>query len=496
MAVSWAASTNVIGTDPLLVDPENGDYSVVSGTPAEDYGCQIFSLNSRDHYLTKTEITSPAKNTFRRSSIEVGGTITSSEFWSADTVKVTDNVIIENGVTVSIDSGVKLEFQDFYSIDVKGTILAIGDPENPIHFTSLHSEYFMVDHSDIGAWNGIKFNNISTLNTTSKLEYCVFEYSKSFEEKGGALQIFNVSGLEITNCIFRNNVADNGGAVSFEYHSSPRIFGNLFENNYAFVSGSPIYCSYSYPCFANNTIASNYVLNEETFHATAAIHSYISKPQLTNNIIWNNETNYYDPHQLLNCKAYYTTYNDIQFGHDGKGNIDGDPLFTEIGENPFALEPGSPCIDSGTSFLPFNFEFPEFDLAGNIRTYNDSIDMGAYEWQGTGISNNQLPISTAQITNYPNPFNPSTTITFELNNSLHNATSRHAEIAENTELIIYNIKGQKVKTYLINSSTDQLIYSVTWNGTNNINQPVSSGIYFAKLKGAKQILTRKMMLIK
>ncbi len=414
----------------------------------------------------------------------MGGNIISDEFWSADTIKVIDDVIIENGVTVSIEAGVKVEFQDFYSIDVNGTILALGEPENVIHFTSLQPEYFMIDHTEYGAWNGLKFNNISTSNSTSKLEYCIFEYSKSFEERGGAIRIYNVSDLEITNCIFQNNVADLGGAICFEYHSAPKLFGNLFENNHAFISGSPIYCSYSYPRIANNTIVSNFVLNEETFHGTAAIHTFISKPQITNNIIWNNETNFYDPHQLMNCKAFYTSYNDIELGHDGKGNIEQDPLFIGTGIHPFELEIDSPCIDSGTFSLPFGFEFPEFDLAGNIRTYNDSIDMGAYEWNEMGVEHYELPIANYNLRNYPNPFNPTTTILFSLT----------IEITENTEIIIYNLKGQKVKTIPVILSGDE--GSGIWNGTDDSGKSVSSGIYFYKLRAGDFQQVKKMMLLK
>jgi len=461
---------------------------VVPGSPAEDYGCQIFSPSSRENILSDNKKKFSSKTTSMRNSIEVGGNITSDEFWSADTVKVIDDVIIESGVTVNINAGVKIEFQDFYSIDVKGTILANGTAGNQIIFTSKYSEYFMIDHSESGAWNGIKFNSVSTLNNSSKLEYCIFEYSKSFEEKGGAIEVYDASDLEIFNCIFRYNIADYGGAISFEYHSAPFVFGNLFENNYAFISGSPIYCSYSYPTITNNTIISNYVMNEETFHATAAIHTYISKLQITNNIIWENETNFYDPHQVLHCKPFYTTYNDIQFGHDGKGNIDDEPLFVESGLHPYSLEADSPCIDSGTNLLPFGFEFPEFDLAGNMRTYNDSIDIGAYEWSEVGVENYELPITNFKLRNYPNPFNPSTSITFKLSNELN-------QQIENLELIVYNLKGQKVKKLeIINLKLG--INNVEWNGTDQNNKSVSSGIYFYKLKAGNFQQIRKMMLLK
>ncbi|NQT65267.1 MAG: T9SS type A sorting domain-containing protein, partial [FCB group bacterium] len=341
---------------------------------------------------------------------------------------------------------------------------------------------------EYGAWNGIKFNNISTSNITSKLEYCIFEYSKSFEEKGGVIHVYNVSDLEITNCIFRNNVADFGSAISFEYHSAPRIFGNLFENNHAFISGSPINCSYSYPMITNNTIVSNFVLNEETFHETAAIHTFISKPQITNNIIFDNETNFYDPHQLMNCKAFYTTYNCLEFGHDGIGNIDQNPMFTGTGMHPFALETNSPCIDSGTIFLPFGFEFPEFDLIGNSRVYNDSIDMGTYEWNGVGVENYELPITNFELSNFPNPFNPTTTISFSLS----------TESTEDIEITIYNLKGQRVKNIPVALSDAQhrIEGSVIWNGTNESGQSVSSGIYFYKLRAGDFQQVKKMILMK
>ena len=101
-------------------------------------------------------------------------------------------------------------------------------------------------------------------------------------------------------------------------------------------------------------------------------------------------------------------------------------------------------------------------------------------------SENLLKTNDIQLTNYPNPFNPTTTITFELN----------TESSKNTELEIYNLKGQKVKSFLINPSTVQPINSIIWNGTDDNDQPVSSGIYFIKLKNGNSEATKKIMLMK
>ena len=127
--------------------------------------------------------------------------------------------------------------------------------------------------------------------------------------------------------------------------------------------------------------------------------------------------------------------------------------------------------------------------AGVVAVYDTGYsDLATLEftYEGTGAGNNIIA-TTELIGNFPNPFNPETTISFSLN----------PEDAEDAELIIYNIKGQKIKTFRINSSTLQSINSITWNGTDNSNRSVSSGVYFYKMRaGARYTNTRKMILLK
>ncbi len=108
----------------------------------------------------------------------------------------------------------------------------------------------------------------------------------------------------------------------------------------------------------------------------------------------------------------------------------------------------------------------------------------------THVGNEVVPASMPTMYNYPNPFNPTTTISFETTN-LH----------ENTRIEIYNLKGQKVKTIpVILSGVEgqrETKYSVIWNGTDQNNQPVSSGIYLYKLNsGNHYTSTKKMILLK
>ena len=86
-------------------------------------------------------------------------------------------------------------------------------------------------------------------------------------------------------------------------------------------------------------------------------------------------------------------------------------------------------------------------------------------------------------TNYPNPFNPSTTISFNL------ASDGKVSVA------VYNIKGQKVKQ-LVSDQLSEGEYSVVWDGTDNSKKQVSSGIYFYKLKAGAETKVKKMLLLK
>lgn len=97
----------------------------------------------------------------------------------------------------------------------------------------------------------------------------------------------------------------------------------------------------------------------------------------------------------------------------------------------------------------------------------------------------EIVSTTKLLGNYPNPFNPVTTISFSVENGVSGA-----------ELGIYNIRGQLVKTYSIDTSHEQNTYSVIWDGTDDKGNAISSGIYFSKLRAGKFTDSRKMILMK
>jgi hypothetical protein len=91
---------------------------------------------------------------------------------------------------------------------------------------------------------------------------------------------------------------------------------------------------------------------------------------------------------------------------------------------------------------------------------------------------------TLQARNYPNPFNPSTTISFDLPQNSSSAV-----------VDIYNAKGQRVKILSITEMQNN-IASVVWNGTDENGQPVSSGIYYYKITMENHAIQNKMLLVK
>jgi hypothetical protein len=87
--------------------------------------------------------------------------------------------------------------------------------------------------------------------------------------------------------------------------------------------------------------------------------------------------------------------------------------------------------------------------------------------------------------NYPNPFNPETRIDFEIPKT------------DKVKLVIYNTLGKKVKT-LLDGELQAGKYSTTWNGKDDINNKVSSGIYFYQLTFGNNVqsITKKLIILK
>lgn len=101
---------------------------------------------------------------------------------------------------------------------------------------------------------------------------------------------------------------------------------------------------------------------------------------------------------------------------------------------------------------------------------------------------NSNNVNNAFLTNEPNPFMPTTTISYKIKNSNNQPDS--------VNVSIYNIDGELVRT-LINDFQESGEYQSEWDGKDENDVSVESGIYFYKLEiNGDQLETKKMLLLK
>lgn len=152
----------------------------------------------------------------------------------------------------------------------------------------------------------------------------------------------------------------------------------------------------------------------------------------------------------------------------------------------------------------FNFRTTFYDtdyISGNVPTTPIHIvglpherlngqDVAKYfcsrslaDFVSTPISDQTTTKVTKLNGNYPNPFNPTTTISYQLGKE------------QPVDITIYNVKGQKVRN-LVNSTQTAGQHTITWNGTNDNNKSVASGIYYYKLSTTDKTEVRKAILMK
>jgi hypothetical protein len=150
-------------------------------------------------------------------------------------------------------------------------------------------------------------------------------------------------------------------------------------------------------------------------------------------------------------------------------------IYEEILENVFEGRP----VNGATVSLNVKATdgIDTVDVTGDNRV----IYVNRYEYLST--EGEGVPVEFALHENYPNPFNPTTTLRFDL-----------PEVS-NLTLTIYNMLGQKVRTFNY-QNTSAGYHSVKWNATNDYGDPVGAGVYLYQLQTKDFVKTRKMVLLK
>lgn len=253
-------------------------------------------------------------------------------------------------------------------------------------YTELDTVYFMYG-------GGLRFINCDVEITTTNFRYNIGEGAI-----GGALSLESCA-VKIDRCRFEYNYGINGGGLylirSNDWECS--ITNSLFANNYSGHFGGGLAISDSSPLISNLTVVNNHSVG---VNCGGIFFYQYSSPVLWNCIIYGNtnEAPLEEPVQMWiwTYDEYAPEFHNclVEFGFQNiTGNeyilvyedcIDTDPLFADPSLENYRLGTDSPCVNAGSPDTPETV-LNGFDLEGNPRVVGNRVDMGAYEFNLTGL---------------------------------------------------------------------------------------------------------------
>jgi len=463
---------------PVAIYDEPGSYSVTLNITKDGVTDTII----KEDYIIVT------------SSNEVSGKV--SGFW--DTVHspyiINEDVTIPPDFSLNISEGTELVFSENAALLVKGKLIVEGTQTLPVIFTS---------HS---SWNGIKIIDAAD---TCRISYA--EISRSVQS---GIVIDN-SDLIISDCLITLNSADNSApAMQLNNHAWGIIKRSFISQNHNSSYVGAIGIANSEAIMQNNLITNN----SGNLASVIGLEDN-SSAVMTNNTITNNEGGalafiHTSSLSIMNsilrqngnmfiqiASSPEVTYSCLSSAITGTGNITGEPLFSnpsmgsgiEYNSLPqdWILLSDSPCIDAGNPDViysdienPSEPGFPLFPAQGSLTN-----DMGVYggigfDHQMNVVDLNEKMIPSANMISIsPNPFNPATSISLQL--------QKPTRVC----LDIFNTRGQKVTT-IVNDMLDDGNHTFIWMGNNDKGKSVASGIYICRLVTDHCLQTKKMTLLK
>jgi len=336
---------------------------------------------------------------------------------------------------------------------------------------------------------------IACTSSDAVIEHCLFQDNMGYGD--GAISAYG-SALSISDCDFIRNrgYVDGPGAIWCRY-SSPTITRCRFIDNlsdtfagavFAFDSSSLtiIDCTFAGNSAPDDPGAISYpawdaglqVITGSTFYGnegSSTIRVGIAELSISNCIIAGNLAPAFavtDSIPSINCTDIHgneggdwTAPIADQLGQDG--NIDLDPLFCAAAEGDLGLATASPCAPAGAGDCGLMGAWP---VACDIPTgMNDHAALPQ-----------RLTLSPCN----PNPFNPTTTISYHL----------PADGVVSVE--IYDVAGRLVRVLARNERQESGRRDMVWRGRDDAGRQVSSGVYLCRLVVDGQVLARPMALVR
>ena len=293
---------------------------------------------------------------------------------------------------------------------------------------------------------------------------------------GGGVYVENATAsldsVEITN-----NSSQSGGGIQYSTGASLDVTNSLIAGNSAvYFAGAMSLQAITMGTLTGNTVAAN-----GSGSSAGGINMTSANLSVSNNIVaYNTGSGASSNGFTVSGGATAFSCNDV-FGNDGaqyggvadptgsNGNISVDPKFCDALVGDYTIMDSSPChVDNAGA-------------CGQIGAFGQgcATGTGVDDEPGTGA----VPLAFAVEPNFPNPFNPATTIRFSLP-----APGR-------VSVRIYDVAGHVVRT-LVDEVRDAAVHEVVWAGRDDHGHAVSSGVYFYRVTAGDHDVTERMALIK
>lgn len=267
---------------------------------------------------------------------------------------------------------------------------------------------------------------------------------------GGGAALTGGAQVDVQHSLFAFNSASfYGGGLDYESNAAGLISSNTICGNSApGAGGGGLYLNTSSPDIQNNISAFN--IGGAAFANGMALNA--APASLSCNDVFSN------------ANAQYSGVADPT-GTDG--NISADPLFCDVVAYNYSIANNSPCAPAQTG------------ACGLIGAFGTNCGGSPVPDENPGT----VPAVFAVERNFPNPFNPKTTIRFSL-----------AEAAR-TKVAIFDVSGRLVKT-LLNEDLAAKSYEVTWEGRDEQDRSVAAGVYFYQVTSGAHQAVGRMALVK
>ena len=356
-------------------------------------------------------------------------------------------------------------------IDCQGSV---SDPHRGFYFQSSEESTSVL--MGVGIRNGYSADYGGGIRcqdySSPHIENCIVSNCTAAID-GGGLYCHNYAFPTVQGCTFSGNTAEaNGGGIHFSIYAGGTVLYCTIVGNTATDQGGGMWC---------RNVPAN--LDNCTFYGNSApegggIYLFESAPNFDNTIIAFSLAGgaidcgaYTGSNPVLSCCDIYGNvggdWADCIADQDGiNGNISEDPVFCDSGSGDYRLAPSSPCSGGNN---------PSCGLIGSL----------AADCAITGITDGSVAlVFTKLYQSSPNPFNPTTTIKYELPTQAH------------VRMRIFDLSGRLVRVLVSGDSVEAGSYETVWNGKDDAGRPVPSGTYFYRLTAGPYSATRRMVLVK